>query len=133
MLCGCQRHPGARAGKLPGQPHRLGWTPWSSTWAPTISSIAPTDAEIFDDSIPHDFIIEISQAEWEGITQDMLDYAEEFPSTSFAPVTVVSIGLTTTARLTPSTVAAPSERCFPGPKALNLKWSRYKVSSPQGL
>jgi len=43
----------------------------------------PTDAEIFDDSILHEFIIEISQAEWDGITQDMLDYAEEFPIEPF--------------------------------------------------
>ena len=43
----------------------------------------PTDAEIFDDAIPHEFIIEISQEEWEGITQDMLDYAEEFPIEPF--------------------------------------------------
>jgi spore coat protein H len=43
------------------------------------ASIGPTDAEIFDDTIPHEFIIEISQEEWEGITQDMLDYAEQFP------------------------------------------------------
>lgn len=40
---------------------------------------APTYAELFDDTVPHEFIIEISQAEWEGITQDMLDYAEKFP------------------------------------------------------
>ncbi len=37
--------------------------------------------EIFDDAVPHEFIIEISQAEWEGISQDMLDYAEKFPIT----------------------------------------------------
>jgi spore coat protein CotH len=37
--------------------------------------------EIFDDAVPHEFIIEISQAEWEGITQDMLDYAAKFPIT----------------------------------------------------
>jgi len=43
------------------------------------SSDGPTDAEIFDDAVLHQFIIEISQEEWEGITQDMLDYAEEFP------------------------------------------------------
>jgi spore coat protein H len=36
-------------------------------------------AEIFDDAVPHEFIIEISQEEWDGITQDMLDYAEKFP------------------------------------------------------
>jgi spore coat protein H len=47
------------------------------------SSFAPTYAEIFDDAIPHEFIIEISQAEWEGITQDMIDYAEEFPIVPF--------------------------------------------------
>ncbi|MBN1761168.1 MAG: CotH kinase family protein [Chitinispirillaceae bacterium] len=43
------------------------------------TSTGPTDAEIFDDAIPHEFIIEISREEWEGITQDMLDYAEKFP------------------------------------------------------
>jgi spore coat protein H len=43
------------------------------------ASLEPTDIEIFDDTIPHEFIIEISQEEWEGITQDMLDYAEQFP------------------------------------------------------
>jgi spore coat protein H len=42
-----------------------------------------TYAEIFDDATPHEFIIEISQAEWDGITQDMLDYAEEFPIEPF--------------------------------------------------
>ena len=44
---------------------------------------AATDAELFDDAVPHEFIIEISQAEWEGITQDMLDYAEAFPIEPF--------------------------------------------------
>jgi spore coat protein H len=51
---------------------------------PDASAGAPADPvydELFDDSIPHEFIIEISQAEWEGITQDMLDYAAKFPVT----------------------------------------------------
>ena len=46
---------------------------------------AATDAEIFDDAVPHEFIIDISQEEWEGITQDMLDYAEKFPIEPFYP------------------------------------------------
>lgn len=50
----------------------------STTETPDASSEL-TDTEIFDDATPHEFIIEISQAEWDGITQDMLDYAEEFP------------------------------------------------------
>ena len=56
-------------------------TPATETPAPETpdASIEPTDAEIFDDTIPHEFIIEISQEEWDGITQDMLDYAEAFP------------------------------------------------------
>lgn len=41
----------------------------------------PVYDEVFDDAVPHEFIIEISQAEWEGITQDMLDYAARFPVT----------------------------------------------------
>ncbi|MBN1610343.1 MAG: CotH kinase family protein [Polyangiaceae bacterium] len=53
-------------------------TPDGSTETPDGSN-EPTDSEIFDDAIAHEFIIEISQEEWEGITQDMLDYAEEFP------------------------------------------------------
>jgi spore coat protein H len=47
----------------------------------TDASADPVYDEIFDDAVPHEFIIEISQAEWEGITQDMLDYAEKFPLT----------------------------------------------------
>lgn len=43
------------------------------------AGVEPTSAELFDDAVPHAFIIEISQAEWEGMTQDMLDYAEKFP------------------------------------------------------
>jgi len=50
---------------------------------PPAAEIEPTDAEIFDDAIPHEFIIEISQAEWDGITQDMLDYAAAFPIEPF--------------------------------------------------
>lgn len=50
------------------------------------ASIEPADAkptyeEIFDDAIPHEFIIEISQEEWIGITQDMLDYEAAHPIT----------------------------------------------------
>jgi hypothetical protein len=44
---------------------------------------AATYEEIFDDAIPHAFIIEISQEEWDGITQDMLDYAQKFPVVPF--------------------------------------------------
>ncbi len=43
------------------------------------AGLEPTDVEIFDDAVPHEFILEISQQEWEGIAQDMLDYAERFP------------------------------------------------------
>lgn len=50
----------------------------TETETPDASS-AVEDAEIFDDATPHEFIVEISQSEWEGITQDMLDYAEKFP------------------------------------------------------
>jgi spore coat protein CotH len=56
--------------------------PDASTITPE-SSTGPTDAEIFDDSVLHEFIVEISQAEWEGISQDMLDYAEKFPVVPF--------------------------------------------------
>jgi hypothetical protein len=35
--------------------------------------------EVFDDGTPHEFIVDITQSEWEGITQDMLDYAEAHP------------------------------------------------------
>jgi hypothetical protein len=42
-------------------------------------SLGPPYEEIFDDAVPHEFIIEIPQEEWEGITQDMLEYAEQFP------------------------------------------------------
>lgn len=35
--------------------------------------------ELFDDGTPHEFIVEISKGEWEGITQDMIDYAEAHP------------------------------------------------------
>ncbi len=37
--------------------------------------------ELFDDAVPHEFIIEMSQAEWDGVTQDMLDYQEQHPVT----------------------------------------------------
>ncbi len=47
------------------------------------TEIPDTSAEVFDDTIPHEFIIEISQEEWEGITQDMLDYAEDYPIQPF--------------------------------------------------
>lgn len=48
-------------------------TTTSDTW------LEPSDDEIFNDAVLHEFIIEISQTEWEGVTQDMLDYAEQFP------------------------------------------------------
>jgi hypothetical protein len=35
--------------------------------------------EIFDDATFHEFIVEITQEEWQGITQDMIDYAEAHP------------------------------------------------------
>jgi len=35
--------------------------------------------ELFDDGSPHEFIVEITQKEWEGITQDMIDYAAAHP------------------------------------------------------
>jgi hypothetical protein len=41
--------------------------------------------EVFEDATPHDFIIEITQGEWEGITQDMIDYAQAHPITSTRP------------------------------------------------
>lgn len=37
--------------------------------------------ELFDDAVPHEFIIEMSQEEWDGVTQDMLDYEKAFPIT----------------------------------------------------
>jgi hypothetical protein len=46
-------------------------------------SIGPPDTEIFDDAVLHEFIIEITQEEWEGMSQDMLDYAEKFPIEPF--------------------------------------------------
>jgi spore coat protein CotH len=49
-----------------------------STEKPDLSG-EPTDEEIFNDAVLHEFIIEITQPEWDGITQDMLDYAEKFP------------------------------------------------------
>ncbi len=58
-------------------------SPLSPAEKPDISLNDPTDAEIFDDAVPHDFIIEISREEWEGITQDMVDYAEQFPIEPF--------------------------------------------------
>jgi spore coat protein H len=42
-----------------------------------------TDAELFDDAILHQFIIEFSQEQWDSVTQDMLDYSEKFPITLF--------------------------------------------------
>jgi hypothetical protein len=46
-------------------------------------SVDPLYTEIFDDAIPHEFIVEISREEWEGITQDMLDYAQAHPIVPF--------------------------------------------------
>lgn len=37
--------------------------------------------ELFDDAIPHEFIVEMSQEEWDGVTQDMLDYEKAHPIT----------------------------------------------------
>ena len=39
--------------------------------------------ELFDDALPHEFVIELSQEEWEGVTQDMLEYAEAHPVTPY--------------------------------------------------
>ncbi|MBN2532682.1 MAG: CotH kinase family protein [Spirochaetales bacterium] len=37
--------------------------------------------EIFSDDVFHEFIVEISREEWDGITQDMLEYAKKHPVT----------------------------------------------------
>lgn len=37
--------------------------------------------ELFDDAIAHEFIIEMSQAEWDGVTEDMLAYERAHPIT----------------------------------------------------
>ena len=58
-------------------------TTTDTTGLPPDTSYGPTDAEIFDDATVHEFIIEISRDEWEGITRDMLDYAEKFPIEPF--------------------------------------------------
>ena len=47
--------------------------------APPGAAEAALYEELFDDAVPHEFIIEMSQAEWDGVTQDMLDYAQAHP------------------------------------------------------
>ncbi len=92
----CRVSSGGRKGKLSAIPRQ-----WASLLAALVLSMGCSDprtpvsaetpeattdplfAEIFDDAIPHEFIVEISQEEWEGITQDMLDYAKKFPIEPF--------------------------------------------------
>jgi spore coat protein H len=40
-------------------------------------------SEIFSDGVFHQFIVIMTRAEWNGMTQDMLDYAKEHPVTLF--------------------------------------------------
>ncbi len=46
---------------------------------PRAASEAAIYDELFDDAIPHELIIELSQEEWDGVTQDMLDQAKAYP------------------------------------------------------
>lgn len=51
----------------------------------TDESQEPSDAalydELFNDAVPHEFIVEMTQGEWDGVTQDMLDYEKAHPVT----------------------------------------------------
>jgi spore coat protein H len=96
VLCaGCSGDKKSPAATTPGTPDASAdtGTPDAATEAGTPGAATEAgsadasnevpDTEIFDDTVLHEFIIEISQEEWEGITQDMLDYAEEFPVEPF--------------------------------------------------
>lgn len=48
---------------------------------PLTASDSSTYDELFDDAVPHEFIIEMSQEEWDGVTRDMLDYEKAHPIT----------------------------------------------------
>ncbi|MBN1648145.1 MAG: CotH kinase family protein [Spirochaetales bacterium] len=96
LLAACIHNPALSAGEVPAGSAAEAGIPIdpveyrdlaaSGTSCMAATDLSDTDAlydELFCDEVQHRFIIRISRSEWDGISQDMLDYAREHPVTPF--------------------------------------------------